>query len=1138
MNLCQKQIIQMTEKSSTSVLSGNVTVQASAGSGKTYLLVSRIMRLLLEGARPETILAITFTRKAAAEMQERLLQRVFELAASDAKMLEQRLQELALDPQQPALLDKARNLYETLLRIPQPVQTTTFHAFCQDLLRRFPLEADVPPGFELLDQSGAFYAQAWEALMVEASSNPNDPVSLALSGLFTELGLYNSHKALDGFLVHRSDWWAYTLEEAEPVDMACQVLQAQLDVDWEVDPVAIFFDDPSVQQTLQEFVVLLDKHPTSTNQATVETINRALDPQYEQQARFAETWSAFYTKSGEPRSRKPSKTLSSKLGEPGAERLIELHNQLCTRIAAVQQQIAARHTLHVNCNWYLAGQRYLEHFQRIKQEQRLLDFTDLEWKTFLLLNHADNALWVQYKLDSRIEHLLIDEFQDTNPTQWHLVKPLLEEMVSHTEASTRSVFLVGDAKQSIYRFRRAEPRLFDNASHWLETQLGAISHPLNKSWRSAPAIIHFVNQIFSQGELNSRLSHFDSHSVHYQQRWGQVTLLPLAREPEWEEPGLSGLRNPLEMQRPEARSQRYQLEAEAIAATIQELINNATPIGDANAARPLRYADILILLRSRTHIGAYEKALREANIPYLGAERGTLLDSIEVNDMINLLQWLNMPHDNLALAGVLRSPLFAVDDNDLVRLSQSGRGAWWDRLETLGVEIEADAPLSRAHRLLTQWRALAGHIPVHDLLDRIYSEGQVLARFGAAFPSHLQARVNANLTRLLELALEMDSGRYPSLMRFIDWLNELRQQQHDAPDEPVSSGEMDRVRLMTIHAAKGLEAAVVFLVDAARTPPARNAYSVLCDWPVEQSRPTCLLLNPVQQQRDMLSDELLQQQQQDELREETNLLYVALTRSCQLLYISGCLPQKGKQLSWYGDIASQYELDPLSLNAPHVLETSNSPPTTLPPQPLKQTQEVIVDPQLSQALRLAPIYREIAPSRQLAVQQATGAVGDEDGRLHGVLIHRMLELLSSEEKLDPQAISGQLDLQIEAAEVENCWHEAQQIRQHPAMQAFFDPTNFIQAFNEVPILFRQEGTTVHGVIDRLLLTETEVLVIDYKTHRSARLDNLTQLAEPYFEQLDYYRRGVQQLWPSLPVRALLLFTACAGIVELPVEFPD
>lgn len=1125
----------MTDSNPSNVLSRNATVHASAGSGKTYLLVSRIIRLLLEGARPEAILAITFTRKAAAEMQARLLQRVFELAASDSKTLKCKLEELALDPNQPALLDKARNLYETLLRNPQPVQTTTFHAFCQDLLRRFPLEANVPPGFELLEQTGALSEEAWEALMVEASNHPEAPVSQALSGLFSALGIPNCKTALNSFLNHRSDWWAHTLDEPDTVSMACQRLQTQLEVDWDIEPVEIFVNDPALQQDLQEFIALLDKHPIASNQKTQEILTSALDPQRELQTRYTELWNVFYTQKGEPRVRKSSKTLVTKLGEAGAERLIELHQKLCRQLGAVQEQLAARYTLQINTYWYLAGERYLKHFQRIKQEQRLLDFTDLEWSTFLLLNHADNALWVQYKLDSRIEHLLIDEFQDTNPTQWHLVKPLLEEMAVQADAATRSVFLVGDAKQSIYRFRRAEPRLFDNASQWLESELNAVSYPLNKSWRSAPAIIDFVNRTFGAGELHSRLSHFDTHSAHYHKRWGRVTLLPLAMEPEVERAELTGLRNPLATPRPEIHSQRYQHEAQAVATMIQDLIREATPIGDESDARPMCYSDILILLRSRTHIAEYEKALRETNIPYLGAERGTLLDSLEVNDLINLLQWLNMPHDDLALAGVLRSPLFAVSDTDLMRLKQTGRGSWWDRLATLRDEIDDDTALSRAHRLLTQWRELAGHIPVHDLLDRIYSEGQVLTRFRAAFPSHLQARVNANLTRLLELALEMDSGRYPSLMRFIHWLKELRQQQQDAPDEPVSSGEMDRVRLMTIHAAKGLEAAVVFLVDAARTPPGRNAYSVLHDWPVEQPRPSCLLLNPVQSQRDSLSTKLLEQKQRDELREETNLLYVALTRSCQLLYISGCQPRKGKQLSWYGEIANCYELDPFTLDTPTILEETGQPPTRLPAHPVVPLQTTTqVDPRLSRPLQLAPLYREIAPSRQSSGQQATGGVADEDGRLRGVIIHRMLEMLTNDADATPVTIPGHLGLQIEPAELEQYWEEAKRVCRHPALQPLFNPGQFKRAFNEVPVLYQQHNSTVHGVIDRLIITDAEALVIDYKTHRHATPDNLQHIAEPYFSQLRYYREGIQRLWPSLPVRALLVFTACAGVVELPI----
>ena len=1125
----------MSDQGVASALTGNATVQASAGSGKTYLLVSRIIRLLLEGVHPDAILAITFTRKAAAEMQARLLQRVYELAASDPDTLAASLHELALDTQRATLLERARNLYEILLRTPQPVQTTTFHAFCQDLLRRFPLEANVPPGFELVDHTGALRDQAWEALMVEASSHSDCPLSQALATLFNELGLYNSRKALDGFLEHRSDWWAYTLEEADPVSMAGERLQTQLSVDARRDPLITFFNDSTLISDLQDFTALLGKHPVSTNLSAQASIHRGLESNHDPAAGFAMLWDAFFTKAGSPRSRQLNKTLVGKLGAQGAERFVALHDHMCVQLMAVQEKLAARHTLKVNHNWYLAGQRYLEHYQRIKQEQRLLDFTDLEWKTFLLLNHADNALWVQYKLDSRIEHLLIDEFQDTNPTQWHLVKPLLEEMASHASELARSVFLVGDAKQSIYRFRRAEPRLFDNASQWLRAQLGAASHPLNKSWRSAPAIIDFVNRLFAEGELHQRLATFETHTVHYQDRWGRVILLPLAREPETAPPEQRGMRNPLEQPRPEVRSQRYQQEAGTIAATIRDLLSRPTLIGDEDNARPLRHGDILLLLRSRTHIGAYEQALREANIPYLGAERGTLLESLEVNDMINLLQWLNMPHDNLTLAGVLRSPLFAATDTDLIRLAQAGRSPWFERLEMVAVEEQPGSPLQRAQQFLNQWRALAGHIPVHDLLDRIYSEGNVLARFSAAFPPHLQARVIANLSRLLELALEMDSGRYPSLMRFIHWLDELRQQQHDAPDEPVSSGESDRVRLMTIHAAKGLEAPVVFLADAARIPPARSAYSVLSDWPVEQAQPISLILNPAQQHPDALCKKLLERQRQDELREETNLLYVALTRSCQLLYISGCLPQKGKQLGWYGDIAAGYGHDPLSLDAPRVLEEANSPPSKLPPRPdaIPPT-HVSVDPRLSRPLQLAPLYREIAPSRQLATQQASGGIADEDGRVRGVVIHRMLELLTKDACPNPAIIPGQLGLQVEPAELEQCWDEARRVWQHPLLQPFFDPAYFKQAFNEVPVLYQQQNSTVHGIIDRLVVTDTEALVIDYKTHRHATEGNLRHIAEPYFTQLGYYREGIQQIWPTRSVRALLIFTACAGVVELPV----
>lgn len=1112
-------------------LTGNVTVQASAGSGKTYLLVSRLIHLLLSGVKPDAILAITFTRKAAAEMQDRLLKRIYDLATAEPGELKTMLQEIDLDGDDPTIVHRARQLYEFLLYNPHPVHTTTFHAFCQDLLRRFPLEADVPPGFELMEQTGALLDQAWEALMVNAARQPENTTAQSLAFLFMDIGLTNTRTALNNFLQQRSDWWAYTQDETDPIHYAKQCLLHQLGIKESEDPLVSFFNAPEVQQKLQDFARLLDKHPIKNNVAHVDDINEAIDPSFDINARFNKLWPVFFTGKNEPRKRKESEVQRNKMGDTGQQQFLALHDELCKQLINIRDNLNAQHTLALNTAWYIAGSKYLEHYQQIKLEQRLLDFTDLEWKTYQLLNRGDNTLWVQYKLDSRIEHLLIDEFQDTNPTQWHLVKPLLEEMAGSHINEGRSVFLVGDAKQSIYRFRRAEPRLFENAAVWLQQHLDATTFPLNKSWRSAPAVIKFVNQVFGEGPLHQRLSHFEPHEVEYRDRWGLVTLLPLTHEPEHEHDEIL-MRHPLLAPRAENYIQRFALEARQITETITQLINQPVSIHAEEGPRPVEYRDIIILLRNRTHIADFEHELRAAGIPYLGADRGTLLDCLEVQDMVNLLQWLNRPHDNLALAGILRSPLFAASDDDLMQLAQSaGNSPWLDRLSGLVNDLAPDEPLVRANHFLNQWRILAGHIPVHDLLDQIYSQGNVQERFAAAFPDHQRPRVIANLTRFLELALEMDSGRYPSLMRFITWLQELRQQQNDAPDEPVSSGDSNRVRLLTIHSAKGLEAPVVFLADATNQSPNRGAYSVMLNWPVETSCPDTLLLAPRMDQQDTLTRQLLMQQQQDEMREETNLLYVALTRSRQLLYISGSMPTRGKQLGWYGEIANRYALDPVSISLPQVLEEQGAPSTPRPRSAQTTKKSYEVDPRLRNPLDLSPAYYEIAPSRHLSHSTATGEVGDEDGRMRGIYIHALLDQLTR--SIDASIVTEALhpDLNVSETDAATWLEEAHNLIALPELQFLFNPIHYHQAMNEVPLIYQSNGITVHGVIDRLVVNENEVLIIDYKTHQHACLENITTLAEPYWKQLVYYAEGVRQIWPTRKIRTLLLFTACARIVE-------
>jgi len=1115
----------------------NATVQASAGSGKTYLLISRIIQLLLAGTKPGSILAITFTRKAAAEMQQRLMQRLLLLSKSHDNELAMQLSGLGITPSAENQL-RARSLYEQLLRTEQPVKTTTFHAFCQDLLRRFPLEANVPAGFELVEQTADLYDAAWEALMNEAAQEDTAALAASLDRLFKQQSLFNTRSALFSFLQQRSDWWSYTLAQDDAVDYASTRLARQLQIQTGQDPLPRFLQDESNQQALKRVLHYLLKRANKTSQQQADDLDQALAQTASAQQCYRLIRNVFLTKQGEPRSVPRTKAMDKALGESGSDEFIATHAHCCERIKATDEALAAQHTYTMTSAWYRAGAALLQHYQRIKQEQRLLDFTDLEWQSYLLLTQHDNATWVQYKLDNRIDHLLIDEFQDTNPTQWQLILPLLHEFETGRDDRMRSVFLVGDAKQSIYRFRRAEPQLFTTASHWLTNRLQAETIPLNKSWRSSPAVIDFVNTLFGEGPLHAQLSDFHTHQTVHEQLWGKVTLLPLKGEQDAGDDDSETIwRNPLLAPKTRYKHAVQDSEGKYIATIIRDLIENRTILGQANGARPARYSDVLILLRSRTHVGEFEQALRQAGIPYLGAERGTLLDALEVIDLVNLLQWLITPYDNHALAGILRSPLFSVGDDELLRLANHGTGNWQARLAALAEELPPHAPLVRAQRLLQQWQARAGHIPVHDLLDQIFSEGNVLARFNAAFPASLRPRVSSNLTRLLELALEMDSGRYPSLTRFISWLKILRQQSTDAPNEPPGIGQQDRVRLLTIHEAKGLEAPIVFIVDSARPLAKRTAHAALVDWPADEDQPASFLLTGRKEELDRFTLDQLGKQQAKAQIEETNLLYVAVTRAQQLLYISGTRPQRGKNLGWYGEIGQRYTLEPLSLEHAQVLHETNAAPV------YSATDETMgdkvagnIDPRLSQPLQIGFTEREIAPSMMRGSPgELSDYKGDEDGRVRGIAIHRLLEnLLARPDDADGALIKTAQSLALEQmdAQLIAWWHEARSLLQKEELQYLFNPQHYAQAYNEIPIHYQYHGRTVHGIIDRLVLTGDTVYIIDYKTHEQVDSETIAMLAQHYQQQMKWYIEGVKRLWPDYTPQAQLLFTATATICPI------
>jgi len=1129
----------------------NATVAASAGTGKTWLLVTRIIRLLLKGVSPENILAITFTRKAAAEMQVRLSQRLFEFAQCDDVTLKILLQGIDVEPTS-ELMQLAQHLYESLLRNPRSIKINTFHSFCQEILRKFPLEANIPPGFELLEQTIEYQQDAIESLFTEATQYPDANIANSLEILFDNLnGLGNSRTALSEFLIHRSDWWTYTRNKPNPVQYAIEELTNQLSINLHVDPIHHFYEESFA--SLNEFSKLLRLHPIKTNEVFCSLIENNIDIENFTIENFHKLKSVFLTDKNQPRARKKSTTLEKKLGSNQLDHFIDLHEELCEKSLVCLDQLALRETLTINSAWYRAGNRLINIYQHIKEEQRLLDFTDLEWKTYLLLNESQNAHWIQYKLDQRIEHILIDEFQDTNPTQWQLLLPLLEEISASDNERLRSVFLVGDKKQSIYRFRRAEPRLFNTASNWLSQHLGAKSYPQDKSRRSSQAIMKFANTIFSDGPLHERLGSFHLHTTTLDKMWGRVELLPLVEEINTPSASTSGLRNPLEQPRLIAKDTRYYREGLLIADRINSLVNDKTIITKDNKHTYIRYSDIIVLVQTRTHVKDYEAAMRVKRIPYLGINRGTLLDSLEVRDIIALLDTLVAPYNNLALATTLKSALFNCSDDDLmvIACTHSERG-WYDRLHTATNDLPTDHSLSRAYYWLTRWRGLIGQLPVHDLLDKVYSEGNLIARFESAFPPHLRPRVRANLTRFIELALEVDSGRYPSLSHFLARLKHARANEQDAPDEGQINIENDCVRILTIHASKGLEAPAIFLADAENIKKQKFAYQTLVEWPPESTRPDYFLLMGPKEKHDSVTKGRINQHLLAEDRENANLLYVAITRARQLLFISGCMPKRKTKPGWYELIRHQLELNNITNDSPdsneNIVIESGKMPSSIDSEPKKEQDIVVnIDPRLNKPFADNTFNTPIKETPSQSLKQSLNLslnnsdnniklaplTTNDDAKLRGIVIHRIIELLSATQNQDKNKplnsvlnkVAYEYTFSLQDELLVNCWDEALTVYSHTPFSYLYDPSQYIDAYNEVPIAYLSGTSVINGVIDRLVIYENNVYIVDYKTHRGITNEISDKFAEPYTDQMAAYHKGISQVWPDKTIIPLILFTA-------------
>ena len=892
----------------------SVVVEACAGSGKTWLLVSRIVRLLLVGTPPGEILAITFTRRAAQEMQVRLLRDLRELAsATDEKVVASLRQRGLSRAQAVAAIDDARNLYERVVTARVPLTIETFHGWFWQLIARAPLGSGVPFAPVLLEGSERMRADAWLHFTAALIRPEHATERAAWEELISETGDVSARLLLQQFLHKRAEWWSFAAgDEKAAVERALAPLRVSGDRDPATDVRAADFI-----QNLQHLVAHWQsiRPALKTIDAAIGRASAWLASPADNAARDLREACLVVLTKGESTPvmlLTPERMAPRFANDAQARSYADAHAAVVVRL---QQLIAARRTwraFRLNHAALSCGRLLIDTYQALKQQHQALDFTDLEWHTYRLLSDLDNAAYMHARLDARYRHVLLDEFQDTNPLQWQVLQSWLaaygaqDESIGSGAAPDRpTVFVVGDPKQSIYRFRRAEPRVFDAALDLLCRDYAACHLRTNVTRRNSPTVIEVLNRAMPPGNpLYQPQSTQSPTSVGR----GAFVLLPL----EAPEPATEGARDtsllrdvlttPRAERETDTRYREGRVFANEIAAWKQRL-----QVVDDDALRPARWSDVLVLVRRRTHLADYERALRDAGVPFISDRRGGLLATLEADDLTALLGFLTAPYSDLQLAHALRSPIGGCSDDDLMRLAAATGASWWDRLQQLPDPVSA--PLARARELLLWWLDLAGVLPVHDLLDRIYFEGDLRRRYAAAVPDALHAQVQANLDAFIELALAIDAGRYPSLPRFIDELAGLRRHATDeAPDEG-STGTDDAVRVMTIHGAKGLEADIVALADAHARAPLDNE-SVLVDWPPQVPVPEHFsLVARGEDARDEARRVWFESDEEQRLQEDWNLLYVAATRARQVLIVSGSTPARGTlDDTWYTRLQCAEEL--------------------------------------------------------------------------------------------------------------------------------------------------------------------------------------------------------------------------------------
>jgi ATP-dependent helicase/nuclease subunit A len=1113
-------------------------VSANAGSGKTHVLVNRVLRLLLDGVAPSRMLCITYTKAAAANMANRVFRALSAWATMPDEVLSAALQVLTGAPATPPQRARARRLFAEALETPGGLRIETIHAFCTRVLQATPFEANVPPRFEVADDlaQAELLRDARRDLLAMVAAEPEGDEGRALELLARQAAQDTFDAMMQEALRQRALFSDADGRPRSAGEMRGGIA-AFLGIAPDLQPdevVAAFRRDLAALPGLMALIAAFEAG-SATRQAFAATL-RVITASDHQGDPIALCRAGFITAEGTVNANIRGKGKSEL--DPG---LMAVLDDLAGLLLGALDRLNAITVRNRSAALALLVTRMLASYRRLKSERSLLDYDDLIARTRSLLARID-AAWVLYKLDAGIDHILLDEAQDTSEAQWAILGALADEFTagegSRSESERpRTIFVVGDEKQSIYGFQGAAPRAFGEERARLGQRIAAAelrfeAVSLNTSFRSAPEIMQAVDAVFALPE-HARGLVFDGaarpeiHDTVRRSEPGTVDLWPLAADDQGEPP--DAWTTPVDA--PERRSGTVKL-----AARIAETLAAWTRSRRDDLGRVFAPGDVMILLRQRGPLfEAIVKALKDAGVPVTGRDRLSLAEHPAVEDLVVLGRALLLPDDDLALATALKTPLIGLDDDDLMRFAPERAGSLRAALRQAGASEPRYAAIESRLAALGEEAGRRGPFRFFaDLLGPGGGRNLALARLGAEAGDALDAFLNA--------ALDYERRHGPSLAGFLHHIvaagTEVKR------DLSASAGE---VRVMTVHGAKGLEAKIVILADLAPEPGAKRLPKILA---VAPPRGRTVPIWPPAKAEDAAATRQAKAQVIDQLVEEHHrLLYVALTRAEDRLIVCGA-QAKGEAPagSWYAMVeaglsaseAGLTEIATPGMDGPvRRFMTSAAAPSGEPEADFVKAP--VGEPGWLRAQ--APAEREtlppLKPSSALSAADAAERPGDgpflaaaaQAGRLAHLLLQMLPEIEPQGRETAARALARLRGAGLSATRRGEIVRQALALLDDTALAALFAPGSLA----EVPVageiaLASGAVRSVSGQIDRLAVTMDSVLIADFKT-TSRPPAEASAIPPATLAQLAVYRALIRQIYPGRQVRALVIYTADMRVYE-------